>query len=75
MSKEEVVSGIVVNLIAVITLDVFYGRMEMSGNVGKKVYEGGEYVGLEPEWESPKKMHEIIQANEVIFESGDARNG
>jgi hypothetical protein len=43
----------------------------------KKVGEGGERVGLQPEWESPKKMREVVQNDQVVFvtrETDDKRS-
>jgi hypothetical protein len=41
--------------------------MELDGDPGEEVGEGGEHVGLRPKWKSPKKMTEVVQNDQVVF--------
>jgi hypothetical protein len=73
---EEGARGIV-ELAAIITLDGTDRATELGGDPCEKVGEGGERVGLQPEWESPKKMREVVQNDQVVFvtrETDDKRS-
>jgi hypothetical protein len=61
MGEEECARGVVVELAAIITLEGTNWATELGGDRGKEVGEGGERVGLQPEWESPKKMEEVVR--------------
>jgi hypothetical protein len=56
---EEGARGGVVELVAIITLE--------GTDQATKLGEGGERVGLQPKWESPNKMREVVQNDQVVF--------
>jgi hypothetical protein len=58
---EEGVRGVVVNLVAIITPKGMDRAMELNGVPRKEVGEGVECVGLQPKWESPNKMREVVK--------------
>ena len=37
--------------------------------------EGGECVGLQPKWGSPKKMREVVLNAQVVFVAREAEDG
>ena len=61
VGDEEGARGSVIKLMAIITLEATDRAMELGGDLGEEVGEGGERVGLQPKWESPKKMRECVQ--------------
>jgi hypothetical protein len=56
---EEGARGGVVELVAIITLE--------GTDRATKLGEGGERVELQPKWESPNKMREVVQNDQVLF--------
>jgi hypothetical protein len=50
---EEGASGVVVELVAIITLEVTDQATELGRDPSEEVGEGGECVGLQPKWKSP----------------------
>jgi hypothetical protein len=56
VGKEEGARGVVVELATIITLEGTDRATELGGDLGEEVGEGGECVGLQPKWVSPKKM-------------------
>ena len=61
VGEEEGARVRVVKLTTIITLEGTNQATELGGYLGKEVGEGGERVGLQLKWESPKKMRKIIQ--------------
>jgi hypothetical protein len=57
---EEGARGIVVELMAIITLEGTDRATELGGDPGEEMGEGGECVGLQSKWKSPKKMREVV---------------
>jgi hypothetical protein len=67
VGEEEGARVRVVKLTTIITLEGTNQATELGGYLGKEVGEGGERVGLQLKWESPKKMRKIIQNDRVVF--------
>jgi hypothetical protein len=61
MGDEEGSRGVVVELMAIITLEGMDRTMELGGDPGKELGEGDERVRLQPKSESPKKMGVVVQ--------------
>ena len=47
--------------IAIVTLEGTDRATKLGGDPSEEVGEGGEHVGLQPEWKSPKKVRKIIK--------------
>ena len=67
MGEEEGARGVVVELAAIITLEGTDRATKLSGDPGEEVGEGGEGVRLQPKWEGPMKMREVVQNDRVVF--------
>jgi hypothetical protein len=74
VGEEEGARGVVVELAAIITLEGTDRATELGGDPGKKVGEGGERVGLQLKWDSPKKMREVVQNDQVVFVTREAED-
>jgi hypothetical protein len=66
MSKEGA-RGIVVELVAIITLEGTDQATELGGDPSEEVGEDGERVELQPKLKNPKKMGEVVQNDQVVF--------
>jgi hypothetical protein len=64
---EEGARCIVVELATIITLKGTNQAMELGGDPGVVVGEGGECVGLQSKRKSPKKVRKTIQNHQVVF--------
>lgn len=60
MSLEKIACRGVVELTTVVTLQVLDCGVELSGDKGKEIFEGGESVGLVAKGECPHIMSKII---------------
>jgi hypothetical protein len=41
--------------------------IELGGDLGEEVSEGGKSVGLQPKRESPEEMWKIVQNHQILF--------
>jgi hypothetical protein len=60
VGEEEGARG-VVKLTVIITLEGTNRTTKLGRDPSEEVGEGVERVGLQPKWESPKKMREVVQ--------------
>jgi hypothetical protein len=67
MSEEERTRGVVVELAAIVALQITDRATKLSGYPGEEVCEGGECVRLQPKRESPEKVGKIIQNHQIVF--------
>jgi hypothetical protein len=74
MGEEEGSRGVVVELVAIVTLEGTDRATELGGDPVKEVGEGGERVGLQPKRESPKKMGVVVQNDQVVFATREAED-
>jgi hypothetical protein len=61
---------VVVELATIVTLQGTDQAIELGGDPGEEVSEGGKSVGLQPKRKSPEKMGKIIQNYQIVFISG-----
>jgi hypothetical protein len=74
MGEEEGARGVVVEVVTIITLEGMDRAMELGGDPGEEVGEGGECVRLQTKWESPTKMWDVIQNDQVVFVTREAED-
>jgi hypothetical protein len=65
---------VVVELAAVVALQGTDRALELGGNPGEEVSEGGKRVRLQSKGESPKKMGVVVQNDQVVFVPGEAKD-
>jgi hypothetical protein len=74
VGEEERAGGVVIELMAIITLEGTDWATELGGDPGEEVGEGGGCVGLQPKWESLEKMREIVQNDQIVFVTREAED-
>jgi hypothetical protein len=74
VGEEERARGVVVELTTIITPKGTDRATELGGDLGDKVCEGGECVGLQPKGESPKKVTEVVQNDQIVFVTKEAED-
>jgi hypothetical protein len=68
MSEKERMGGVVVELVAIVTLQGTYRVMKLGGYPGEEVCEGSERVRLQPKRKSPKKMGKSSKITKFFLE-------
>jgi hypothetical protein len=66
IGEKEGTGGVVVELVAIVTLQGTDRAMKLGGYPGE-VCEGGECVRLQPKRKSPNEMGKVIQNHQVVF--------
>ena len=75
MSEKEGVSGRVVELTTVVTLNASDGATKLCLHIREKVSQGSECFGFEARRGRPKKMRAVIKTRKIIFVTGHTING
>ena len=75
MSEKEGVSGRVVELTTVVTLNASDGATKLCLHIREKVSQGSECFGFKAKRKRPKKMQAVIKNSKIIFVTGHTGNG
>lgn len=75
IGEEKSAGGRVIELLAIVTLDVEDGGGTLSFNIGKKVGQSREGVGFKAKWVNPNIVRTIIKNNKIIFETRNSNDG
>jgi hypothetical protein len=71
---EKEARGVIVELMAIITLEGTDRATKLGGDPDKEVDEGGERVGLQLKCKSQKKMRKVVQNDQVVFVAREAED-